>query len=74
VLSQKSKKLLFELKMPSSSCAAVGFSHNAHHMYSVGDQAEIYLWDLRNARKCLAKIGDEGSFNTTHLTVSQDGQ
>ena len=42
-------------------------------MYTVGDQAEIYVWDLRHSRRCLAKVGDEGSFNTTHLAVSADG-
>jgi hypothetical protein len=42
-------------------------------MYTVGDQAEIYVWDLRHSKKCLAKIADEGSFNTSHLAVSADG-
>lgn len=73
VLSQKTKKLLFELKLSSSSCAAVGFGANGNKVYAVGDQAEIYVWDLRHAKRCLAKIGDEGSFNTTHLTLSADG-
>ena len=31
------------------------------------------MWDIRHAKRCLAKIGDEGSFNTSHLTVSSDG-
>jgi U3 small nucleolar RNA-associated protein 18 len=69
ILSQKTKKLIFELKLSSSSCAAVGFG-TGHNVYAVGDQAEIYVWDTRYAKRCLAKIGDEGSFNTTHLTLS----
>jgi U3 small nucleolar RNA-associated protein 18 len=75
VMSQSTKKMLFELKLSSSSCTAVGFSEGSdpRYMYAVGDQAEIYMWDIRHTRKCLAKIGDEGSFNTTHLTVSPDG-
>jgi hypothetical protein len=42
----------------------VGFSTSGHRLYAVGDQAEIYVWDIRHAKRCLAKIGDEGSFNT----------
>jgi hypothetical protein len=72
VLSQKSKKLAFELKMSSSSCLSVGFG-SKNRIYTVGDQAEIYVWDARHTAKCIAKIGDEGSFNTTHLAVSADG-
>ncbi len=72
VCSQKTKKLLFELKLSSSSCTAVGFGpgQEPRLMYAVGDQAEIYLWDIRYTKKCLAKVADEGSFNTTHLAVS----
>lgn len=75
VLSQKTKKLLFELKMSSSSCAAVAFGPGADpkRMYTVGDQAEIYVWDIRHTKKCVAKVADEGSFNTTHLAISNDG-
>jgi U3 small nucleolar RNA-associated protein 18 len=53
----------------------VGFSGGADPrlLYAVGDQAEIYVWDLRHSRKCLSKMADEGSFHTTHLTVSADG-
>jgi len=57
--------------MSSSSCSALGFSGDK--VYAVGDQAEIYIWDIRHNKRCLAKVADEGSFNTTHLTVSEDG-
>ena len=73
ILSQKTKKLIFELKLSSSSCTAVGFGTSGHHVYAVGDQAEIYVWDIRHSKRCIAKVADEGSFNTTHLTVSADG-
>lgn len=72
MLSQKTKKLAFEVKMSSSSCSSVGFG-SKNRIYTVGDQAEIYVWDARHTARCIAKIGDEGSFNTTHLAVSADG-
>lgn len=42
-------------------------------MFSVGDQADIYQWDLR-MQKCLSKVNDEGSFSTTCVDVSPDGR
>lgn len=75
VLSQRSKKLLYELKMSSSSCTQVAFGPGADtkRIYTVGDQAEIYVWDVRHTKKCVAKVADEGSFNTTHIAISADG-
>ena len=43
------------------------------YLYSVGDQAEIYQWDLRT-RKCVTKIQDEGGFSTTCVDVSPNGK
>ncbi len=71
ILSQKTKRLAFELKMSGGSCSAIGFGEG-HKIYTVGDQAEIYVWDTRHAKRCLSKVADEGSFNTTHLTVNGD--
>lgn len=72
LMSQSSKKLLFDFKM-NGSCEAVCFSPDDKYMFTVGDQAEIYQWDLAS-RKCVAKIGDEGSFSTTHMVMSPDGK
>lgn len=52
---------------------AFGPGTDPRKMYTVGDQAEIYVWDIRNTKKCVAKVGDEGSFNTTHMAISDDG-
>ena len=73
VMSQKSKKLLFELKLSSSSCTSLAFSPNEQVIYAVGDQSDIYAYDLRHTKRCLNKVSDEGSFNTTHVTASPDG-
>lgn len=57
----------------NGSCESVCFSPDDRYMFSVGDQAEIYQWDL-NTRKIVAKTSDEGSFSTTHITMSPDGK
>lgn len=71
LMGQDSKKLLFDLKM-NGSCAAVAFSKDEKIMYSVGDQAEIYQWDL-TMRKCIGRVQDTGAYNTTELALSPNG-
>lgn len=71
LMGQDSKKLLFDLKM-NGSCTAVAFSKCETKMYSVGDQAEIYQWDLRN-RKCIGKVQDTGAYSTTSLALTPAG-
>lgn len=72
VMSQRTKKLICDFKM-NGSCNAICFSPDDRFLFSVGDQAEIYQWDLKT-KKCVAKYSDEGSFNTTHLVMSPDGR
>ena len=43
----------------NGSCEGAVLSNNQKYLYSVGDQAEIYQWDLRT-RKVVTKIADEG--------------
>jgi U3 small nucleolar RNA-associated protein 18 len=71
LMGQDSKKLLFDLKM-NGSCSAVAFSQDERIMYSVGDQAEIYQWDL-TMRKCIGRVQDTGAYNTSELALSPSG-
>ena len=72
MLDQNSKKLLFDLKM-NGSCHSVAFSPDERYLFSSGDEAEIYQWDL-NTRKCMGRISDTGGFSSTKLAVSPNGQ
>lgn len=71
VIGQDSKKLLFDLKM-NGSCNSIVFSKDERFLWSVGDEAEIYQWDLVK-RRCVKKIADEGGFNTVKLALSPNG-
>ena len=71
VMGQDSKKLLFDLKM-NGSCNSVAFSRDERYLFSVGDEAEIYQWDLKT-RKCVKKTADEGGFHTVKLAISPNG-
>lgn len=57
----------------NGSCNSTCFSADERYLYTAGDQAEIYQWDLKQ-RRCIAKIADEGAFQTTVVAVSKDGQ
>ena len=72
VLSQDSKKLLFDLKM-NGSCQTVAFSPDERYLFSAGDEAEIYQWDL-GTRKCVGRVADTGGFSSVKLAVSPNGQ
>jgi len=72
MLGQDSKKLLFDLKM-NGSCQSVAFSPDERYLFSVGDEAEIYQWDL-NMRKCMGRVADTGGFNSMKLAVSPNGR
>ena len=72
MLGQDSKKLLFDLKM-NGSCQSVAFSPDEKHLFSVGDEAEIYQWDI-GTRKCMGRVADTGGFSSMKLAVSPNGQ
>ena len=65
------RKLLFDVKM-NGSCRGAAFSPCENYMYGVGDQAEIYQFDLR-MRKCVSRVGDLGQCSSTSLAVSANG-
>jgi len=71
VMGQDSKQLLFDLKM-NGKCNAIAFSPCEQYLFSVGDQAEIYQWDL-STRRCLSKTDDDGAYHTTTIAVSPNG-
>jgi len=56
----------------NGSCQAVAFSKDERRMYTAGDEAEIYEWDL-GTRKCISRVQDTGAFNTTALALSPSG-
>ena len=73
VLSQKTKKELFQVKMNGSiNCTA--FGRDGLHLFTAGDQGDIYQWDIRATKKCVQRIADSGNFHTTCIDVSPNGQ
>lgn len=77
VICQKTCKLITSFKM-NGSCNAACFSSDDNYLFTAGDQAEIYQWDMRyntsSRHSCLSKIQDEGNFSTTCLAISPNSQ
>ena len=57
----------------NGSCQSVAFSPDERYLFSVGDEAEIYQWDM-NTRKCMGRIADTGGFSSMKLAASPNGQ
>jgi len=67
----KNKTYRHDIKI-SGSVNSVCFDKNGINLYTVGDQSEIYIFDLRKYRQCVNKINDSGNFNTTYMDLSKD--
>ena len=64
------KRFKYDIKI-SSSINSICFD-DKNYLYAVGDQSEIYIYDLRKYRNCLKKVNDYGNFYTNCMDISQD--
>jgi U3 small nucleolar RNA-associated protein 18 len=67
----KNKCFRYDIKI-NGSVNSICFDKNGINLYAVGDQSEIYIFDLRKYRTCVNKINDSGNFNTTCMEISRD--
>ena len=64
------KRFKYDIKI-SSSINSICFD-DKNYLYAVGDQSEIYIYDLRKYRNCLKKVNDYGNFYTNCMDISYD--
>ena len=64
------KRFKYDIKI-SSSINSICFD-DKNYLYAVGDQSEIYIYDLRKYRNCLKKVNDYGNFYTNCMDISND--
>ncbi|KAF6039371.1 UTP18 [Bugula neritina] len=69
ILSTKSKELVCQLKM-NGSVNAITFSHNGAYLYSFGDDAMVYVWDM-SSLQCIHRFRDEGCLNGTSICTDE---
>jgi len=46
---------------------------NTQELYTLGDNSEVYVWDIRS-RGCLKRWKDDGGYGATQLTGSRQGE
>lgn len=71
IYDARNKTYRYDIKI-NGSVNSVCFDKNGLNLYAVGDQSEIYMFDLRKYRSCVNKINDSGNFNTTYMDISKD--
>ncbi len=73
LFDSKNKIYKHDVKI-SGSVNSVCFDRNGINMYAVGDQSEIYVFDVRKYRNCVTKFNDSGNFNTSYMGISRDNE
>lgn len=68
LFDSKTKQLRHALKV-NGAVQAVAFARE-NYVFMSGEQAEIYVFDVRNSFKCLSKFTDEGSLETLTMDCS----
>lgn len=71
MVSAKTKQLLYEFRL-NSECSSVCFSPDSDYLFTSTEDGNIYQWDL-NTRKIAEMFHDTGSFKTTCIDFSNDG-
>ncbi|RUS25002.1 WD40-repeat-containing domain protein [Jimgerdemannia flammicorona] len=69
LVSYKTKQWVANLKM-NNSVRSVAWAQDGESLWSVGGDAEVYQWDLRNSRQCIKRWADDGGFKPCALAVS----
>jgi U3 small nucleolar RNA-associated protein 18 len=73
IYDSRNKTYRYDLKI-NGSVNSVCFDTNGVNLFAVGDQSEIYVFDLRKYRNCVNKTSDVGNFNTNYMDLSRDNR
>ena len=73
LVSLDSRSYVGSVKMNGTARSAA-FSANGLHLLTGGGDGTVYIWDLRNQRRCIERIVDEGALSVTSLATSPTGK
>lgn len=65
------KRFKYDIKI-QGTVNSLCFDKNGLNVYIVGDQSDIYLFDIRKYRSCINKVSDYGNFYTNYMEISND--
>ncbi|CAG8474312.1 12784_t:CDS:2 [Dentiscutata erythropus] len=71
LVSNRTKQWIANMKM-NGTVTSVDWSNDGRYLYSVGNDAEVYQWDV-NTRRCVHRFRDDGGFKPTKISVSKNG-
>jgi U3 small nucleolar RNA-associated protein 18 len=72
LVSLKSRTCVGAVKMNGSARSAA-FAADGVHLLTAGGDSTTYVWDLRNQKRCVEKIVDDGALTVTALAASPSG-
>ena len=72
LVSLKSRTCVGAVKMNGSARSAA-FAADGRHLLTAGGDSTTYVWDLRNQKRCVEKIVDDGALTVTALAASPSG-
>ncbi|CAK8686394.1 unnamed protein product [Clavelina lepadiformis] len=72
VVDSTTKELVSTLKM-NGTVEDIAFLNDGQQMLSFGDDAMVYVWDMRR-RQCIDTFVDQGCVNGTAIAVSPDSR
>jgi U3 small nucleolar RNA-associated protein 18 len=73
LVSMRSRSCVGAVQM-SGACRSAAFSGDGRHLLTAGGDGVAYVWDLRNQRRCVEKIVDDGALTVTALASSPTGR
>lgn len=68
ILSSKTFENTFSIKL-NEPARAIQFTNN-YELFVAGDNARVYIWDLRKTSLCKHRFQDDGSVHATSLAIS----
>jgi len=72
LVSLKSRSCVGSVKMNGTARSAA-FAADGNRLLTAGGDGTVYVWDLRNQRRCVERIVDDGALNVTSLALSPTG-
>jgi U3 small nucleolar RNA-associated protein 18 len=75
LFSNRSRQVAHTLKASGPMTRAVyGADSGSPYLWTTGPECEVFKWDMRSTRRCVAKFRDHGGIGTEAIANSPDGR
>ncbi|RWS31146.1 U3 small nucleolar RNA-associated protein 18-like protein [Leptotrombidium deliense] len=73
IIANKSKEIVMDFKM-NGEVSSFTFNEDCDKLLTHGNEGKVYVWDVRNNRRCLHRFVDQGCINGTSIAISPNRQ